>query len=53
VAIPAVALDKQTQSVGDQVVGCIGGVLVDHRGARAVMAHPGHEVAQAAARRRG
>jgi hypothetical protein len=32
-----VALDKQTQSVGDQLVGCIGGVLVDHRGARAVM----------------
>jgi hypothetical protein len=44
-------LDKQTQPICDQLVGCIGGVLVDHRGAWAAVAHPGHQISQDAARR--
>lgn len=44
-------LDEKTQPIRDQLVGCIGGVLVGHRSAWAIMAHPGHKIAQAAARR--
>jgi hypothetical protein len=45
-------LDKETQPIRDQLVGRISGVLVDHRGAWAVMAHPGHEISQATSCRR-
>ena len=44
-------LDKETQAICDQLIGRIGGVLVDHRGAWAPVAHPGHQISQAAARR--
>jgi hypothetical protein len=37
---------KGTQLVRDQLIGCIDGVLADHRRAKAVTTHSGHQVPQ-------
>jgi hypothetical protein len=39
-------LDSRAQGVGDCLIGLAAGVLVDQRGTRAVVPHPGHEIAE-------
>jgi hypothetical protein len=41
---------KLPEAIGDGLVPVLGGVLVDHRGARAGVAEPGHEFLEGQAR---